>query len=57
MPKTIGILGAGKLGLALANLGAQAGYRVLIASTKPAEKSPCPFLCWLRERSQKMPLK
>ena len=38
MPKTIGILGAGKLGLALANLGAQAGYRVLIASTKPAEK-------------------
>lgn len=39
MPKTIGILGAGKLGLALANLGAQAGYRVLIASTKPAEKN------------------
>lgn len=38
MPKTIGILGAGKLGLALANLGAKAGYRVLIASTKPAEK-------------------
>lgn len=35
----IGILGAGKLGLAIAKLGAEAGYDVWIASRKPAEKN------------------
>lgn len=40
--QTIGILGAGKLGLALANIGAQSGYEVLIASRKPAEQLALP---------------
>ncbi|WP_430611327.1 NADPH-dependent F420 reductase [Enterococcus sp. DIV0876] len=40
--QTIGIIGAGKLGLALANIGAQAGYDVLIASRKTAEQLALP---------------
>ncbi len=40
--QSIGILGAGKLGLALANIGARAGYEVLIASRKSAEALSLP---------------
>ena len=35
--KKIGVIGAGKLGLTLAQLGVQAGYDVMIASSRPPE--------------------
>lgn len=35
---TIGIIGAGKLGLTLAQLASKAGYNVLISSSRPAEQ-------------------
>lgn len=36
--QTIGILGAGKLGITVAQLGIRAGYKVLVAGSGPAEK-------------------
>ncbi|MGX7232781.1 NADPH-dependent F420 reductase [Enterococcus italicus] len=35
--KKIGVIGAGKLGLTVAQLGVQAGYEVMIASSRPPE--------------------